>query len=311
MTGAYAADLPSAKGPVRAPVAVQIYEPHLLGLWGQGFGNWGRTGSDRNAASISRDTGGFVAGGDVTKSLWSGIIRLGLAGGYTNDSFDVKQRLSSGTFESVFGGIYGGAGFGAIQLRAGALYGANTTSTTRSVIFPGFADAVGASYDGSTAQAFGELGYRIGVPGFGGLIRASLEPFVGGAAMHIHQNGFLEAGGAAALIGLGRSYDVETTTIGLRAEAALAGPLPLTARVVAGWRHAYGDVVPTALLAFQGGAQAFQVSGVPIDRDAFVTEAGLDYRLTDAITAGISYSGQYGRRATDSAFKGHLDVSFW
>ena len=166
MTGAYAADLPSRKGPALAPVEVRMYQPRMFGLWGQGFGDWGRTASDRNAASLSRSTGGFVIGADATQTLWSGIFRLGLAGGYTNDSINVRQRLSSGTFESVFGGLYGGASFGAIQLRAGVLYGANSTSTTRSIIFPNFADAAGSSYDGSTAQAFGEAGYRIGFAGY-------------------------------------------------------------------------------------------------------------------------------------------------
>jgi fibronectin-binding autotransporter adhesin len=312
MTGAYAADLPSGKGPALAPVEVRMYQPRLFGLWGQGFGDWGRTSGDRNAASLSRATGGFVLGADVTKTWGSGIFRLGLAGGYTNDSLNVSQRLSSGTFESVFGGIYGGASFGAIELRAGALYGANTTSTTRQIVFPNFFNAAGSSYDGSTAQAFGEAGYRIGFGVAGlGLSHASIEPFVGGAAIHIHQNGFTEAGGVAALIGFGRSYDLATTTLGVRAETSFAGPLPLTARALLGWRHAYGDVVPTALMAFQGGAQAFGVSGVPVERDALVAETGLDYTVSSMVTVGVSYSGQYGKRATDSAFKGHLDVSFW
>jgi fibronectin-binding autotransporter adhesin len=64
--------------------------------------------------------------------------------------------------------------------------------------------------------------------------------------------------------------------------------------------------VPTALLAFQGGTQPFSIAGVPVDRNAFVTEAGLDY----ATTLGLAYSGQYGQRATDSAIKGHLNVKF-
>jgi uncharacterized protein with beta-barrel porin domain len=74
--------------------------------------------------------------------------------------------------------------------------------------------------------------------------------------------------------------------------------------------HAYGDVVPTALLAFQGPTQPFSVAGVPIDRDAFVTEVGLDYTATSSTTLGIAYSGQYGQRATDNAIKAHLDYRF-
>jgi outer membrane autotransporter protein len=313
MTGAYAADLPSAKGPALAPVAVQMYQPHMLDAWGQGFGDWGHSGTDHNAASLQRRTGGFVAGLDATQNLWSGLVRLGVAGGYTNDQLTVQQRQSSGTFESVFGGLYAGASFGAIQLRAGALYGSNTTSTSRSMIFPGFFSAAGSSYGGSMAQAFTEAGYRIPVAGFGGLglTRASLEPFMGAAAVHIHQNGFAETGGIGALAGFGRSYDLVTTTLGLRSEATLAGPLPLTVRTLLGWRHAFGDVVPDTVMGFESGGQPFPIAGLRVDRDALLAEFGLSYAISPMVAASVSYSGQYGRRASDSAFKGRIDISFW
>ena len=86
--------------------------------------------------------------------------------------------------------------------------------------------------------------------------------------------------------------------------------MPLTLKTMLGWRQAYGDVVPSLLLALQGGAQAFGTSGVPIDRDAFVVEAGIDYALTSMFTIGASYSGQFGQRATDNAFKGNVNLRF-
>jgi len=315
MTGAYAADLPSAKGPALAPVTVHMYQPRLFGLWGQGFGNWGNSSTDRNAASLSRTTGGFILGADAAPSMLNGMFRLGIAGGYTNDQLDVRQRQSSGSLESIFGGLYGGASLGSIQLRLGAIYGANSTSTTRGTVFPGFNDAAGSSYGGSTAQAFAEAGYRIAVADFHlaglGFSRAGLEPFIGAAAVHLRQDGFAEAGGVAALFGFGRSYDLATTTLGLRAEASLAGPLPLIARALLGWRHAFGDVIPDTVMAFESGGQPFPIAGVRIDRDAILAEAGLDYAVSSSIKLGVSYSGQYGRRATDNAFKGHLEVGFW
>ena len=310
-TATYAADLPTRKGQV-APVAVQIYQPRMFDLWGQGFGDWGRVSSDGNAASLSRTTGGFVLGGDVSASnVLGGDWRFGLAGGYTNDHITVNQRGSSATFESVFGGAYAGASFGAFQLRAGALYGTNTTSTTRQVVFPGFFEALSSSNGGYTAQAFGEAGYRIQLPGLGlgGGSRVSVEPFAGAAAFLIHQNGFTEVGGTSALTASARDFNVQTTTLGVRGELAFAS-MPLTLKTMLGWRHAYGDVVPSVLLTFQGGAQAFSSSGVPIDRDAFVAEAGIDYSLTSMLSVGVSYSGQFGQRAMDNAVKGNVNLRF-
>ncbi|MBV8427260.1 MAG: autotransporter domain-containing protein, partial [Hyphomicrobiales bacterium] len=313
MTGAYAADFPSKK-PGLAPVEVSLYHPRLFDLWGQGFGDWGRAASNGNAATLSRSTGGFVLGGDIAAtSLMGGDWRFGLAGGYTNDSLAVNQRASSGTFESVFGGAYAGASFGSLKLHAGALYGTNTASISRTAAFPGFFDQLSSNDGGSTVQAFGEAAYRVELSslGFGGLLlsHSSLEPFAGAATILVHQNGFTETGGAAALTGFARDFDVQTTTLGVRGEFAFAS-MPLAVRSMLGWRHAYGNVVPSALLAFQGGAQAFDVAGAPIDRDAFVAEAGIDYALTSMFSVGVSYSGQYGARAMDNAVRGNVNLRF-
>jgi len=311
-TGAYAADLPSRNGPALAPVSASFYQPRMFEVWGEGFGDWGRVSSDHNAASLSRTTGGFVLGGDASaRGVIGGDWRFGFAGGYTNDSISVNQRGSSGTFESIFGGAYAGASFGSLQLRAGALYGTNTTSTTRQVAFPGFSEALSSNNGGFTAQGFGELGYRIQLAGIGLGVgsRAYVEPFAGAAAILIHQNGFTEAGGTSALTASARDFNVQTTTLGVRGELAFAS-MPLTLKTMLGWRHAYGNVVPSVLLALQGGTQTFNISGVPIDRDAFVAEAGLDYALTSMLSVGVSYSGQYGQRAIDNAVKGHLEWQF-
>ena len=315
MTGAYAADLPTRKGPPVAPIDVRMYQPRLFDLWGQGFGDWGRAKGDGNAASFDRSTGGFIIGGDVSAIGFAGSEwRLGAAGGYTDDTVHVGQRLSSADFENVFGAIYAGASYGAMHLRAGAIYGSNSLSTSRSIVFPGFSDTAASSSGGTTAQGFGEAGYRVNVPGvsFGsfGVSRVTLEPFVGAAAIDIHLNGFNEIGGPAALTGLARNFDFATTTLGLRAQGVIDAPLPLTAHALIGWRRAYGDLVPSVFLAFQNASQSFSVSGVPIDRDALLAEAGLDYAVTSAIKIGVSYSGQYGRSAFDNAFKAQLDVSF-
>ncbi|SEE10305.1 outer membrane autotransporter barrel domain-containing protein [Rhizobiales bacterium GAS188] len=314
MTGIYAADLPGRR-PDLAPVELRLFSPRSFGVWGQGFGNFGRTSSDRNAASLERSTGGFILGADtIVASGWSGVWRFGIAGGYTNDSFEARARQSSGTFESVFGALYAGVRYGDLDLKSGLVLGTNSTSTHRRIQFPGFSDAAASSHGGLTAQAFGEAGYRFGLSGLDlrsfGLARAVLEPVIGAAAIHLHQDRFVETGGFAALTGVGRDYDLATTTVALRAEATLDTTLPLTARALLGWRHAFGDAKPSVLLAFQGGAQSFSVAGVPIDSDALIAEAGLDYSLSPTLTLGVAYSGQFGQRARDNAIKGNLEARF-
>jgi len=91
---------------------------------------------------------------------------------------------------------------------------------------------------------------------------------------------------------------------GLRAETRLSEDLPLTLRGLLGWRHAYGDVEPEMLLAFAGGASTFTVAGAPVDWDALVAEAGLDWQASEAISLGIAYSGQIGEQVQEHALKG-------
>ncbi|WP_322883871.1 autotransporter domain-containing protein [Microvirga lotononidis] len=294
-TAAYAADAPGA---TLQPVAVvPAFDPRRFALWGEGFGSWGKIGGNGNAAGLDSSTGGFILGADAQVAE---AFRLGLAGGFTRTTFDIDGRLSSGSNETVFGALYGSGSWGNVTLRVGASYAGHDIDAQRQVQFPGFSDQVRASYDGWTAQAFGEVGYRMG------LGPVQLEPFVGASVLRLHTDAFQEEGGPAALTGSARDQDLATTTLGVRAEARLSDTVPLIVRGLIGWRHAYGDVEPEALLAFSGGASAFAVAGTPIDRNALVAEAGLDWQITPDMTLGAAYVGQIGERAQEHALKGNF-----
>lgn len=297
---AYAADLP---GVVRQPgsVIVPAFDQRRFALWGDGFGSWGRTRSNGNAASLDTSTGGFILGAEAQLDP---AFRVGLAGGFTRTPFEIDGRLSSGSNDSIFGAIYGSGSWGAVNLRLGASYAWHDIDTQRTVVFPGFADAAFASYDGSTLQTFGELGYALS---WG---RATIEPILGASVLRLHTDGFQENGGAAALTGLGRDHDLATTTLGVRGEMQISQDLPVIAKALIGWRHAYGDVEPSTLLAFAGGASAFVVSGVPVDRNALVVEAGLDWHASDAVSLGVAYAGQIGNDAQNHSLKGSFVWKF-
>jgi outer membrane autotransporter protein len=149
------------------------------------------------------------------------------------------------------------------------------------------------------------------VPGLESL-KVNYEPFLQGAVIHIDQNGYAESAlTPAALFGAGKGYDLGTTTLGLRTQYQLASLPGFTLSTLWGWRHAFGDVRPTVSQTFAGSFTSFTIAGVPIDRDALVSETTLDYAVSQRVTVGLAYSGQYGRRAYDTAFKGHVDISFW
>jgi outer membrane autotransporter protein len=60
-------------------------------FWMRGYGSWGHTDSNGNAARLVRTTGGFLMGVDrFLGNSW----RIGVLGGYSNTDFSVSGRHS-------------------------------------------------------------------------------------------------------------------------------------------------------------------------------------------------------------------------
>ncbi|SSW72056.1 Extracellular serine protease [Achromobacter agilis] len=269
--------------------------------WIQGMGSWSQIDSDGNAARVKSSSGGFLMGVDTPVSnAW----RLGLMAGYSRTDFDAQDRASSGDSDNYHLGAYGGGQWGALGLRGGVAYSWHDIATRRSVATPSFSDRLKASYDGSTAQVFADLSYRIDTPS------AAFEPFANVAYVNLRTDGYTESGGAAALHAKGQTTDTTFTTLGSRISSRfdLAGA-QAAARGSLGWRHAFGDVRPVAAQAFSAG-ESFTVAGVPIAKDSAVIEAGLDVQITSKAAFGLSYQGQLASSAQDHGVKASLNIRF-
>ena len=287
----------AGNGPV--PVAA---DHSGLAFWSQAYGSWGSSNGDGNAARLSRSTGGLFVGADAPVSRsW----RVGAFAGYGSTHVDVDGRRSSGSSDDYHLGVYGGAAWGRLALRTGAIYTWHDISASRSVAFAGFSDRLEAGYHAGTAQAFGELGYGIAA---GGGVR--IEPYANLAHVRQDTDGYAERGGAAALDGRKSDDDMTFATLGLRAEKRIElGKAQLTLTGTAGWRHAFGDTAPEASHRFAGGS-AFTVAGVPIARNSAVVEAGVDFALSSTATLGVSYTGQLASGARDHGARANLSVRF-
>ncbi|MBZ9966932.1 autotransporter-associated beta strand repeat-containing protein [Mesorhizobium sp. BR1-1-2] len=284
------------------PVTVKANTDRFA-VWGQAFGSWGHTSSDGNAARLGRKTGGFFIGADAPVfDTW----RFGAVAGYSQTSFDVKDRRSSGSSDNYYVGLYGGTAWGDLAFRTGAAYTWHDVSTNRSVAFPGFDGSLKGGYNTATAQMFGELAYGFSAGS------ARVEPFTNLAYVNFHTDGFTEQGGAAALTGASANTDATFATFGLRASTTFdIGGTALNAKGMVGWRHAFGDMAPTSTVRFVGGgSNAFAVGGAPIARDAAVIEAGLDYAITSSATLGVSYGGQFGSGMSDQSARFNFNVKF-
>ncbi|POR52506.1 outer membrane autotransporter protein [Bosea psychrotolerans] len=292
----FAADLaPSVKGPM------PTLNADRFAVWGQGYGSWGRSDSDGNAARLTHSTGGFLLGTDA--ALFD-TLRIGAVAGYSRSTFDVNSRFSSGESDNYHLGLYAGGRWGALSLRTGASYSWHDVETSRTVVSSAFGSNLRAGYDAGTAQIFGELGYRVDVG------KLAFEPFAGLAYVNLHSDGFSETGGSAALTARGDDTSLGYSTLGLRASTSFSlQGMDLSLRGGLAWRHAFGDVDPTTTLAF-AGSSAFSIAGIPIARDAAVVEAGLDLAIGKNATLGLAYTGQLAQDTQDHAFKGVLAVRF-
>ncbi|MET0337808.1 MAG: autotransporter domain-containing protein [Caulobacter sp.] len=280
--------------------AQALPDPERLAFWAQGLGSSGHFDGDGNAARADRSIGGVFVGGD---GFVNDSIRIGLLTGYSHSSFDVDDRLSSGSADSYHIGLYGGGQWGAFGARFGGVYSSHTVEVSRIAAFPGFSEQLSADDDGSTGQLFGELGYRVTVG------EAKLEPFANLAYVSTSLDDFSETGGLAALNG---NSDLDTTfmTLGLRGETdVIVGETETRLFGGIGWRHAFGDVTPIAALNFAGG-DPFAISGAPIAENSLALTGGFEVTLTPTARLGLTYDGQIGSNAVDHGLTADFRLKF-
>lgn len=255
-----------------------------------------------NAARINRNIGGFFMGGDT---LIADLLRLGIAGGYSNSSFNVNDRFSTGSSDNYHVTAYGGTRWHALALRFGGGYTWHDFETNRNILFPGFNNQVKGDYRGRTGQVFGELGYELPFK------NVSLEPFAGVAYVNLATKGFQERGSIAALSSARDNEGVTYSTVGMNAASmfSTAGGTTTRLRGSLGWRHAFDSVPTRSALAFSGGS-TFGIAGTPIAKEAMIMAAGLDANVGKNAILGIAYTGQVFGNVVDNGVRANLDWRF-
>lgn len=291
----------SAGGAPGGPAAASLAPGLAPTVWLQAYGGWGSTDATANTAEVTRSIGGVVGGIDTALGEnW----RVGLAGGYSQSSYSLDALASSGSADSYDFAAYGSGQLGDLALRLGAAYAWHDLTTSRTVVLPGFVNALTSDNSGNTAQVFGELAY-----GFA-LGAARIEPFAALSYVHLDLGGFSEAGGAAALTGASVTQDNTFTALGARVSQSVAlGGGTLTARGSLAWQYAFGDINPAATLAL-AGSTPFTISGAPIGRNAALLGVGLDYRVSSTVSVGVAYSGAFSDVGQDNAVNGRLSIAF-
>lgn len=273
-------------------------------VWVQAYGDWGHINGDNNVARVNHHVGGVFIGAD--QSL-TDHVQLGFVIGYGHGDSDIDDsRNSHGRYDSYHLGLYTGAHYGALKLKAGLAHTWYNLDSHRSVQYPGFNDTLSVSNNhANNTQAFAEVGYAFDFD------VAQVTPFVRGAYVHLHTDGFTEDGGAAALSGDSTSNDIGTSLVGVRLSRVVSRDSAATFRLngLIGWQHTFGDITPEQSLALHGG-ESYTVSGVSLNRDAVAVKAGFDGQLNPNVTVGLSYVGKFGDGTAMNGVKGTFTWAF-
>ncbi len=233
--------------------------------------------------------------------------RIGVMGGSGRNDLNVRDRASKARIDSTMGGLYAGKSWGGLGLRGGLTFSKDDLSSHRRVAFAGVQDQAHADYKADTMQGFVELGYRMAAGAW------EFEPYAQFAQVRVDGKRFAEDGGVSALSGKADDMRTDLATGGVRFNVNLKGTAQqqswLSLRGGLAYRHAGGDRVPTATVAWQGG-DAFGVQGTPLAKDSTVLEAGIGARLSERVLLEIGYSGQWSDEARDDAANARLSVQF-
>lgn len=281
------------------PYTPQASARHTSGVWGELHGVHSDFATP-GFAGLSSTVGGVSLGLDGRLGDWrlGAVLQAGTAG------MIVDERATFATSVDYGAGLYGGTEWGDTRLLLGALYTRHDIHSSRTVTFPGFADALSADYSADTAQAFAELSHQFD---FGAV---SLQPFANLTFVRHSTDAFTETGGAAALSNQSSLIDATFATLGFGVDRqfVVGDDMLLTASATLGWRHAFASR-PNLTSAFAGGA-GFNIVGAPIAADLFVLSAGLDLDVNAATTVDLTYNGQIGSGTQTHALRATWDTRF-
>ncbi|HEY0503038.1 MAG TPA: autotransporter domain-containing protein, partial [Lysobacter sp.] len=274
------------------------------GAWVEVLRSGGTLHSDGNAGRVDYNGEATLLGYDYR---FANGWRVGVLGGAGRSDLDLGSRGSDGDTRNRHLGVYVGQSWGGFGLRSGLSHATHDVEIERNIAFPGMQDRTHADYDARTTQAFVEGGYRFAAGAW------EIEPYAQVAQVRVKTDGFQELGGVAALNGSGTDNRVNLSTLGLRFNVNLKGSQQqdswLSLRGGIGRRHASGDVVPAATVAWDGGS-AFTVHGAPLAEDATLAEVGLGARLSANSLLELSYSGQLADEARDHGVNARFSLKF-
>jgi len=290
----------------KAPAAAPFVEPRWS-VWGSAYG--GRNRTDGDAATGSNDlratAAGFAVGADYRVS--PGTV-IGAAVAVGENSWNVSDFGKGKAEVAQFGGYFSSR-WDSLYVSGAAAVASHRASTDRTINIAGI-DRLTAGFN---AQSFGgrlEGGYRFGNAVFGA------TPYAAVQVTGIHTPSYSEVA-TAGLNQFALGYQAQSTTdtrteLGAWADTRhrFGNGTLVTLRGRAAWVHDYnpGSRVNAAFQTLPGAS--FVVDGAAAPRDAALTSAVAELRMTDGWTLIGKFDGEFSDRSRTLAGTGTLKYAW-
>jgi autotransporter-associated beta strand protein len=270
--------------------------------WSQTLPGSSENGRTANAAGTRSSVKGVINGLD---KRWKSGMQIGTAFGYTNSDMALGQKGADAGARSYHVGAYASYEDGGAKFSMGGIWARHHLNESRSARVNSYSDSLSARYNGTTLQAFGEVGRVFEAKGL------VYEPYANITHIAFASDQFSELGHEAALSG-SVHQELTSSTLGVRGAATLAkhlGKPSLTGQFNLGWRHDLANSGAYAVLRF-AGSDPFVTRGSVVGGDAALIDAGLNFMANKKFGLSLTYGGQYAAHYQDHSMRAGMQWHF-
>jgi len=264
----------------------------LSPMWFSAFGHEGYYSRDPQMARLDTTGHGVTVGHDRVDV--DGFLGGFFLGHETMRLTNGAARNSRSDVELYHIGAYLGGEWAGLRLSGGMIYNLLDIETERNIWVAGaktsLAGKTQADYFGHKLQFFGEVAKDFDVGS-----TLTLTPYLQWSQNYLNISSAHESGSAAALDIAAATDSLFSTTIGLRNFHDLLTLTPMRFYADIGWHHNFGSGQAKSRHRFQGIINPFDIEGVGLGRDTIFVGAGVNATLSDTVSLGFGYRGQFGR----------------
>lgn len=271
-------------------------------VWVAGYGSSTRAAADESVGFQARsyDDKGLALGLNYAVSDRTNV---GVALSWNTASFELDDRLGSGSSDTVLVALRGRTAAEHGYIEGALAFGRSDFSTVRTVTVAGL-DRYVAAAKGDLLAAYVEAGYQMGaITPFAALRAQSFKTPSYSETTAVGTNSYALTYGSTTTTSMRSELGVD---IGWSKQIAAGGTSSIGLR--AAWAHEFADNEPTSTTFQSLPSVTFPVSAAPQDRNSVVLSASLGVASASGFTINGSVNAEYSNSARDHG--GSLTVGY-